>query len=105
DIAAAEDIARFELFRRAQPRSTVREMTLSSRMHLNDILVRALFDRISITETQTAHSNDYFIAGEQHHVFNAGNSHTVTWTLEPVNPAGFWQMNFGMLGESTRLLY
>ncbi|MEM6281178.1 MAG: hypothetical protein AAF787_03215 [Chloroflexota bacterium] len=105
DITEAEDIARFELFRRAQPRSTVRQMTLSSPMHRAEILERALFDRIRITEAQTAHTGDYFIVGEQHRVFNGGSSHTVMWALEPVNPAGFWQISLGALGESTRLAY
>lgn len=104
-IEAAESIARYELLRRAQPRGTVREMTLHSQFHHPQMIARTLFDRITLTEAQSAHSSDYFIVAESHRITGGGYTHTVTWTLEPADPGTFWQVGIGTLGADTRLAY
>ena len=45
--------------RRAVPRGTIRTLTLSGQAQRPQILARTLFDRITISETQNAHSDDY----------------------------------------------
>lgn len=81
----ADQIARYELARRAQPRGTVRSMTLSGTLHQAQILARTLFDRITIHESQTDHSADYFIVAEEHTVDLGGKRHHTTWLLEPAD--------------------
>lgn len=104
-IEEAEDIARFERFRRANPRTVANRLELRGNQHRERILATNLFNRVTVVESQAAHSGDYFVIGQAHHVYNGGASHEVRWTLEPVNPAGFWQVSFGTLGETTRLAY
>ncbi len=104
-ITQAEDIANFELFRRSQPRGAVRQVTLSADTGGNQGLARSLFDRIQVEAAQTGHSADYLIVGEAHVVDEGGARHTVTWTLEPLNPGGLWEVGVGRVGESTRLAY
>ncbi len=81
----ADQMARYELARRKSPRGTIRAITLSTRTHPAHVLARTLFDRITITETQTHHSGDYIIVAEDHHVTKGGTSHTVVWSLEPAD--------------------
>jgi hypothetical protein len=104
-ITQAEDIARFELFRRAQPRGAVWQMTLSAGTAGGAGLALTLFERVRVEATQTGHSAAYLIVGEAHHVSEGGARHTVTWALEPVNAGGWWRVGSGKLGISTRLAY
>ncbi len=79
----AGQMARFELARRKDPRGLVRTLETSTRMHPTHVLARTLFDRITLSETQTGHTTDSFIVAEAHHVDRGGAQHRVTWLLEP----------------------
>lgn len=90
DIGEADQIARYELVRRQQPRGAVRQIDLNARFHVQQSLARTLFERISLSDTQTGHSGDYFIVGEEHHVEQGGYRHRVRWLLEPAEDDRFF---------------
>ncbi|MAU08215.1 MAG: hypothetical protein CL607_00215 [Anaerolineaceae bacterium] len=90
DISEADQIARYELVRRQQPRGSVHQIGLNARSHAEHALARSLFDRISLSDTQTGHSGDYFIVAEEHHVEVGGYRHRVRWTLEPAEDDRFF---------------
>lgn len=104
-IEEADNLARFELARRRQPRGAVRSLSVSGRAHLAQVLARTLFDRIAVIESQTGHSDDYFIIAEDHIVEQGGHDHRVTWTLEPAEPAIFWLVGHHRLNHETVLAY
>jgi hypothetical protein len=81
-IDEAEQMALYELGKRKDPRGIVQRLSSSSRSHPTESLSLTLFDRISITETQTNHSADYFIIAEVHDVDKGGVRHCVSWLLE-----------------------
>lgn len=82
DIDLAGQIARYELARRSSPRGLVHSLSASTRGQAAAVLGLTLFDRITISESQTGHSADYFIIAEEHHVDRGGTRHRVTWPLE-----------------------
>jgi len=90
DYDEADQLARYELVRRKQPRGLVRSVTLSSPLHQPQILARTLFDRITLHESQTDHTADYLIVAEHHTVDLGSYRHTVTWLLEPVDSDVFF---------------
>ncbi|MFN8375462.1 MAG: hypothetical protein U0694_21620, partial [Anaerolineae bacterium] len=75
----AEQVVNFELARRTSPRGTLRRIHLSTIKHAAAILARTLFDRITVSDTQTGHSADYFIIAEEHTVDLGGTRHRTTW--------------------------
>jgi hypothetical protein len=104
-LSEAAHIADYELARRRGPRLLARTLTLRGRGTREQALARTLFDRITVTDTGTGHSADYFIVAEAHTVRGGGAVHETTWTLEPTNPGAFWVVGDGALGEDTRLAY
>jgi hypothetical protein len=100
-----EALARFELARRKRPVGVARSLTISADADAEQVLSRTLFDRIRVIDGGTGHDADYFIVAEAHRIDAGGARHTVTWTLEPANPGGFWQLNRSGLGQTTRLGY
>jgi hypothetical protein len=98
DIDEAAQLADYELARRVTPRGLVQTLTLDERNRFDYALRLTLFDRIRIIETQTDHSGDYVIIGEEHQVYDGGLRHCVTWTLESVPSAGYWVLNQTALG-------
>lgn len=104
-VEAADQLARFELARRKDPRGVLWQMTLSGTTHLPQILARTLFDRITITETQTGHSAGYFIIAEHHTVDLGGFRHVVNWLLEPAAAHAFWVIETSLLDHDTVLAY
>lgn len=104
-IDAADSLARYELARRRQPRGLVRSLTLSGPAHRPHILARTLFDRISLTESQTGHSADYFIIAEEHRVELGGARHTARWLLEPAAASAFWVIETSRLDQTSVLAY
>lgn len=101
----ADMLARYELARRKQPRGEVRTITLAGPPHRAQILARALFDRITIRETQTGHAADYFIVAEAHRVDLGGERHTATWTLESARAGAFWLLGSSRLRRDTIVAY
>ncbi|MBL8161724.1 MAG: hypothetical protein JNJ61_07020, partial [Anaerolineae bacterium] len=75
----ADQIARYELARRSSPRGAVRTVTLDGA----GVLGLTLFNRVTISDSQTEHTADYFIVAEQHMVSAGGSLHRTTWLLEP----------------------
>lgn len=105
DYDDADQIARFELARRAQPRGMVRSVRLSARTHGPAIFERSLFNRVTIADAHTGHHADYLIIGEAHQVERGGHQHQVRWWLEPAHTTEFWLLDVGRLGEHTTLAY
>lgn len=104
-IEQADQIARFELARREKPRGVARALTLDAHLHPQAALALTLFDRITLTETQTAHSAAYFIVAEAHRVDHGGARHHVTWTLESASANTFWLLGQHRLDMETVLAY
>ena len=78
---------------------------MSGTSHLTQVLERTLFDRITIAETQTGHTADYFIIAEEHAVDLGGFRHTVSWLLEPAAASAFWIIGTSLLDQDTILAY
>lgn len=85
----ADAIARYELARRQHPAGLLTTLSTNSRAHPTETLGLTLFDRITVHESQTGHSGDYFIVAEAHQVSAGGAAHQVTWTLEPAADTRF----------------
>lgn len=102
-IDDADDLARYELGRRKTPRGVVRRMTLQGKPHLAHILARTLFDRVTLAESQTNHSQAYFIVGEKHTVTPV--RHTVDWTLELAEVVNVAILGIARLDEAYVLGY
>ena len=100
-LEEADQLARFELTRRKDPRGAVRRIQVSGTNHLTQMLTRTLFDRITITETQTGQDADYFIIAEEHVVDRGGWRHQVTWLLEPASASTFWIIDTSRLDIDT----
>src|SRR5690606_26332769 len=67
----AQGIADFELMRRKTPSGKVQAISLHSQGKLggnqhDQQLARTIGDRIKIIESQTGHTGEYFIIGEEH---------------------------------------
>jgi hypothetical protein len=101
----ADQLGRFELARRKDPRGIVRRIQVSGATLLTQMLTRTLFDRITLTETQTDHSADYFIIAEEHAVDLGGASHQVSWLLESAAASAFWIVSTSHLDQDTILAY
>lgn len=101
----ADQMARYELARRSQPRGTVRALHLSGTLHQAQLLARTLFDRVTLHESQTAHTADYFIIAEEHEVDRAGTRHRARWLLEPAAASAFWILGLSLLDQTTVLAY
>jgi hypothetical protein len=106
-IEDADQLARYELARRAMPRGEVSELRLSSQnpAHMTHILARTLFDRISVRDSQVDHDADYFIVAEEHHVDEGGLRHRVIWTLESAASSAFWVVGTSQLNQTSTLAY
>ena len=83
DVEEADEMARYEVARRKDPRGRGRRLVTNTVLSETQVLARTLFDRITVQESQTGHSGDYFIVAESHQV--AQNGHEVEWLLEPVD--------------------
>jgi len=105
NIEEADQLARYELTRRKDPRGTLHSIELSGTLHLTQILTRTLFDRITIHDTQTNHTGDYFIIAEEHTVDLGGARHHTRWLLEPAAANTFWILDTSTLDQTTLLAY
>ena len=101
----ADQLARFELTRRKDSRGQVRRIQVSSANLLTQVLARTLFDRITVTETQTDHSAGYFIIAEEHTVDLGSARHEVSWLLESAAANAFWIVSTSHLDQDTYLAY
>ncbi len=104
-IAEADHLAGYELARRAKPRGILHSISLSSTLHIDQILNRSLFDRITVHDTQTNHTADYFIIAEEHTVDLGGTRHLTRWLLEPAAANTFWTLNTSTLDQTAILAY
>jgi hypothetical protein len=105
NIEEADQLARYELARRKDPRGTLHSIDLSGTLHLTQILTRTLFDRITIQDTQTNHTADYFIVAEEHTVDLGGTRHRTRWLLEPAAANTFWILDTCTLDYTAILAY
>lgn len=113
DLDAAQSIAAFERDRRSQPRGTVQALTTASHGtngggHHHQQLALTLGDLISVAETQTGHSSDYYVIGEAHELTSGASLWKTTWYLEPAPAVYPWKL--GVIGRSeldtaTRVTY
>jgi hypothetical protein len=107
-VGSAEDAAntaRFEIARRTTARASVHSIQVSGSNLLAQVLARTLFDRITVTESQTGHSADYFIIAESHEVDEGGARHRATWLLESAAANTFWILDRSTLASTTLVAY
>jgi hypothetical protein len=104
-LEAADQLARYELARRKDPRGIVRAIRITGQTQLAQVLARSLFDRVTVEEMQTGHDADYFIVAEDHEVSRGGTRHSVTWLLETASASAFWVVSTSTLDQSTLLAY
>ena len=67
-----------------------------------------LMDRITVSETQTGVSGDFFVMTEKVELDNGGSDYKVTYTLQPADGFQAWILGdsvYGKLGETTILGY
>jgi hypothetical protein len=107
-VGSAEDAAnaaRFEIARRRTARASVQSIQVSGSNLLAQVLARTLFDRITVTESQTGHSADYFIVAEIHEVDEGGLRHRATWLLESAAANTFWIIGSSAVAYTTLVAY
>ncbi len=109
----AQDIADFERIRRSQPRGTVSALKLVSHgtqgggYHAQQLGL-TIGQRISVSETQTAHSGNYYIIGEMHQLTMGAMLYETVWYLEPTPGVYPWQLDnttYSRLDSTTKLAY
>lgn len=83
DIEYADSIAEYILTRSSQPHTRITSLTLDAAFHPVDALT--LYNRITITETQSGHTGDYHIVSEHHHVGQGGSEHRADYLLSPAD--------------------
>lgn len=103
-VAAALEIAHFELSRRKTPRTLAHQLSIDLYAH-PAALGLTLFDVIRVIDTHTAHDGIYRIIAEAHEVTHGGAAHRITFTLEPDDARQLWVVGVSGLETSTRLAY
>ena len=111
DLDEAQYIADFERNRRKDPFGLAQTITMQSHANRggnqhNNQLALTLGSLINVEETQTAHSDTYFIIGEAHELANGGKHWKTTWYLEPQIDTLPWKVadtTRGKVGTGTYL--
>ncbi len=101
NLEEAQYIADFEKDRRKDPFGLAQTITMQSHANRggnqhNSQLALTVGSLVNVQETQTAHSDTYFIIGEAHELANGGRHWKTTWYLEPQIDTLPWK-----LGENT----
>lgn len=112
DDSFADGLAAFVLTRFKDPLTRLPSMTFIANKtdtRMSAALTRQIGDRITVSDSFTAHTADYIVIGERHQL-TAGGEHTlsVTWTLEPANTTTYWKLGvpgYSELGTTTRLAF
>jgi hypothetical protein len=100
DVDVAQGMADYLLDLWANPVGRITSITLPA--YQSDTMTRTIGDRITLAETQTQASADYFIIGESFQL--ADKNVIATWTLEPADSQNYWLLgttDFGELGTKT----
>ncbi|MEO1286909.1 MAG: hypothetical protein AAFV93_04015, partial [Chloroflexota bacterium] len=100
DVDDALGILAWELQRLSSPRGTVRELQTNRRNHPTEALSLTVLDLITVTETQTGHSDTYLIIAEHHEVDKGGTRHRVSWLLEPAETGYFFIIGTHSIGDA-----
>jgi hypothetical protein len=100
----AQAIAVFELDRRSAPRGSITSLTVRSHgvndtAHHQEQLSLIIGDRVTISESQSAHDSDYFIIGEAHHLLAGMSLYETTWYLEPAPETFPWTLGDSLHSE------
>lgn len=104
DVEVAEQFGDFELKRRAALLGAVRRVELTIAQEETAVLARTVFDRITVTDSDSGHSADYFILGEDHRIGRDG-LHRCQWLLEPAVDHAYWILGTSKLGTDTELAF
>jgi len=113
NLEKAQSIADFERDRRGQPRGEVSAITVLSHatngsgQHGNQLAL-TLGDLISVTETQSGHSKNYYVIGEAHELTMSIPLWKTTWYLEIAPTVYPWKLGAvgrSELGVTTRVTY
>lgn len=96
----AEAVGQWEAGRRSQPRGMISQVMLINRnySYLAAMIELTIGNTIRVSETQTAHADNYVIMGEEHHIWDGLKRHETRWYLEPRTPVKSWIL--GVTGRS-----
>tara|TARA_R100001082_G_scaffold111276_1_gene94645 strand:- start:970 stop:2523 length:1554 start_codon:yes stop_codon:yes gene_type:complete len=104
-VDTADTIAGHILRERKDPRGRVKNISFkptSTAALLTQALTRSIFDRVTVTDTQTGlDAVPYFIIAETHAFEN--QDYSVVWDLEPSSATDYWVLGTNTLGETTTL--
>ena len=113
NLDQAQYIADFERNRRKAPFGLTQTITVQSHaengggQHEHQLAL-TIGDIITVTETQTAHSDTYIIIGEAHELAKGGRHWITTWYLEPQVDTLPWKIGTdsrNQIGQTTTLAY
>jgi hypothetical protein len=105
----AQAIADFELARRKTPSGKVATLTVRSHgknggnQHAYQ-LARTIGDRIKIIESQTGHTGEYFIIGEEHKLSEQATLYETTWYLESATEGDWFVIDTNEVNSSAVLV-
>lgn len=105
----AERLAQYEIYLRKDPIGSARSITLLNKNASYEATQISLTigSRITIAETQTGLSGDYFIIGERHD-WRVDAPFTTTYAIEPASQQNYWRLGIdgaSELGETTILAF
>ena len=105
----AQGIADFELMRRRTPSGKVQTISLKSQAKRggnqhSEQLARTIGDRIKIIESQTGHTGEYFIIGEEQRLSQQATLLETTWYLESATEGDFFMIGEDVIGSGATLL-
>lgn len=103
---AADDFARWTVYRRATPRGALTSITLLARNPTwqDRLAILTVGTRVQISAAQPAHNGDYFVVGERF-AWSPEDGLRGTFILRPAEGVPFWQLDSSLLGQETVLAY
>ena len=108
DASYAYDMANYLLGLYKDPRGALRKVRLANKNTALAVQMqlRQIGERVTIDETQTAHSRQYVIMGQRHELREGLKVWLCEWTLEPAAATDGWilgQSGRSELGSTTKL--
>lgn len=102
-LTDAQTLGDFQLLLRKDPRGQISDVLMNAldTTITASVLARTIGDRITLVDTLTSASGDWFIIREQHNV-SVGN-YEITWALEDAGASAYWSIGNSTLGVSTVL--
>lgn len=101
DAFFASNLIRYLVNRYSEPIARIDSATFlanQSATKAAHLINRFIGDRITLTDSNLNHNQDYFIVGEQHRINAMTKDHLVTWFFKPASRDSVWLI--GVAGKS-----